>query len=136
MEVWARYGHRAALHDYNTVKKEIEERWPGSPIEVSYQIEWPRSIKHSREKHESGLRSHTQAIRTDKRRPSRPIGRPRNELDEWARKQIWWHGEPTDRVYILWKNKLSPERLRLMADPRDSFKKLMKKPPKEGDGVA
>ena len=128
-EVWMRYGPRAALHHYNVLKREIEDRWPNSLRQPSYPIEWPRTIKHARQTEEPRRYSNTQAIK----KKQRPSGRPRIEVDEWARREIWLNEQPPDRVYTLWKKKIDPQRLKLMADPRDSFNKLMRKAPKEGE---
>jgi hypothetical protein len=60
-------------------------------------------------------------------------GRPRNPEDVWAYEQVHREHRDSNEVYIEWLKRIGP-RAHVLMDPRDSYKKAIRKRPRKASG--
>jgi hypothetical protein len=137
-ELWTRYWGLEGADHYYLIIRNLIDWWPGSRKHSRTELQWPDLAGGGQRMPEPPvyLATHDNEHKKLTKRPSRrSAGRPRNDVDEWARQQIWWANEPQDRVFIEWRKNIGAKRTKELADLRDSFNKLMRTPPKGGKSV-
>jgi len=155
--VWARYakGYAAIQVLFEDFLRQIEEHYPGvGPLCQQYRARQEQQHLERIEKHlrmeaagvtteteggsgteigERKAEAHPQVADGTASKARAQPGRPRIEANEWARREVHIVGKAPREVFSEWCRRYAAEtnqRVADLADPKDTFNKVLKRRPK------
>lgn len=127
IEVEAICDHQYAEKFYWNVLTEIDRRWPEAALGLAH----PRTVASEEQQGNEAITpgepmANEYATQREPMAITAAGGRPRSADDEWARQQVQEIGRARNEVYVEWLERIG-ERGDLLANPKESFAKLIKK---------